>query len=377
MAMTPEALAANQGTPEQRNAFERLRQTLAFWGLETMTEDVWQELVAGTPEEAMMNFIFRHPVFENRFPTIRDPETGAFVMSPAEWVTYEDNLASTLGTYGFDPESFGVTFAELTSTLIAQRRSVREVSEDLEIFAELDDDPFLRREFFAITGQDPGTEGLFALALGLPEGNQWRQVYERAAQQGVDREEAARRFAEFEPPATRERPRPLSTTIFAADMVTDPETGEEVSRAELFRRHGTSNPKKVSTQPWWAIKDPLQSAVVRFGGLDQIPHWHKQFDAAQERLGAQPAPEEPEGPTTVPQPPGGIGEEGEPPGGVQDVPGGTPENPRVGPVGLGPDAVVARVERIRALRRAREAAEAQFQAGGRSIVAQELRPQTF
>jgi len=119
------------------------------------------------------------PTFQARFPGIRD-RNGQLIMRPAEYVQWERSIQSQVMQVGYRP----LTRAELGA--IAQSgRSADEVAQDLAAYDELRNNPYVGRQFYAYTGVDPGAEGLFALALGLPSADELRQTYEQAISAGV------------------------------------------------------------------------------------------------------------------------------------------------------------------------------------------------
>jgi hypothetical protein len=157
------------------------RSILSAFGIGELSDAVYQTyLNTGiTDPDYLLLTQENTPTFQARFPGIRDAQ-GQLIMKPADYVNYERTIQSQLAQYGHAP----LTRSEL-GAIVQSGRSADEVAQDLAAYDELRNNPYVQRQFYAYTGVDPGPEGLFALALGLPSAASLRQTYEQALSAGV------------------------------------------------------------------------------------------------------------------------------------------------------------------------------------------------
>ena len=152
-----------KGTQEQRDAFSQLTSLLDEWGLSGLTNWLWGQITAGNPRSQVMLDFRKTPEFRQRFWVIDSRrKAGLTPVSPAEVVAYERALSEQFAALGLKPPSQAEA-----QNLLLQDRSMAEVKQDLDAYAELQKNPFIRQQFFDVVGVDPTHEGLLGLALGL------------------------------------------------------------------------------------------------------------------------------------------------------------------------------------------------------------------
>lgn len=222
-----------------------MRRILGRRGLGGLADIAWEFMRAGVtdPQQLLMELEGTEE-FRRIFAGIRDPETDQLIMTPARYMDFKEGVREQLFAFGVNPERHGFSVDELTAAFVQQRRTLENVQKDLEAMAELESRPELRRQFFAYAGVDPGTEGLFALALDLPQAEDLRQAFDQAVEQGVSTEEFFDRLR-TPLPSGPVKGQDGNEDVLAQDIVTDPLTGEGVSRRELRARYGTTNPDDV------------------------------------------------------------------------------------------------------------------------------------
>lgn len=160
---------------------EIMRSILRAFGLEELADQVYQTyLTTGvTDPDYLLLTVENTPEFQQRFPGIRDPQ-GRLIMRPVDYVNFERSVQAQMLQYGLGQ----LTRAEL-GAVVQSGRSADEVAQDLAAYDELRNNAYVRRQFYAYTGVDPGDEGLFALALGLPGAESLQRTYDQAVSAGV------------------------------------------------------------------------------------------------------------------------------------------------------------------------------------------------
>jgi hypothetical protein len=173
-----------------------LRSILSAFDLAELSDAVYQTYLTTGVSDPDYLLLTVEPTYEfqQRFPGIRD-EAGQLIMRPADYVNYERGLRAQFAQYGLPPP----TRAQI-GNIVQSRRSVDEVAQDLAAYDELRSNPYVRHQFYAYSGVDPGDEGMFALALGLAP--DLERIYENALNTGVNQAEYQTRLAQVSPTTT-------------------------------------------------------------------------------------------------------------------------------------------------------------------------------
>lgn len=184
-------------TPAPATATDDLRRLLESHDIGDLTEIISALYEAGIEDpEILYSQLEGTEVFRSRFAGSRDPVTGELIASPAEVIEFERGLRETLSYYGISPErDLGLSFRAFSAGLIQNRRSLREVAEEIAALDEIRQRPFARQKFFALTGFDPGDEGILSAAIGLAPDLEKR--YQEAVSRGVSVEEFHTRLERF------------------------------------------------------------------------------------------------------------------------------------------------------------------------------------
>lgn len=163
---------------------------LSPFGLEGLVGPAHDLQVAGvTDPTAMVLALENTQEFRARFPGMRDTKTGQLIMTPGEYVSYEKSVRQLFADNGVDqPDQATI------GSFIQQRRSVNELTTDVKAYQEIKQNPYIGDQFFAITGQHPGPEGVFALLTGQAPNLQ--QLYDDSVKGGVDQTTYAQRLAQ-------------------------------------------------------------------------------------------------------------------------------------------------------------------------------------
>jgi hypothetical protein len=186
----PAAPTAAPGMPAGARA--TLTAMLSPFGLESLVGPAYDLQVAGvTDPTAMVLALENTQEFRARFPGMRDPTTNQLIMTPAEYVSYEKSVNQLFADNGIplpDPAELG--------SFVQQRRSVNELTTDVQAYSEIKQNPFIGDQFYAITGMNPGPEGVFALLTG--QAPNLEAAYNASVAGGVDAATYASRLASTE-----------------------------------------------------------------------------------------------------------------------------------------------------------------------------------
>jgi hypothetical protein len=91
-------------TTEQRSAFGRLQDILRSWGLEALANDVWNQILAGEPDTAVVRYIREHDVYRKRFTGMQAMrDNGWPAISEAEYLQLESTYRTILADVGVEP----------------------------------------------------------------------------------------------------------------------------------------------------------------------------------------------------------------------------------------------------------------------------------
>lgn len=245
------------------SARAELRRLLRDFGLEELADAAWQLYVSGvTDPEQLIGELEGTEAFRARFPGIRDPKTKELIMSPAAYVAYERGLAERLSAAGLQQLSRATVGA-----MIQQHRSLEEVADDINTYAELSQNGYARQEFYAYTGVDPGKNGLFALVMGIAPNLE--AIYNAAVQAGVSQSEFESRLRA----SLRVTGGTAPTSANRSEKIADPVTGEQITRQVLFQRYGTASPFEIplNTERVAAALDPTGNGFVApLPGMDRL-----------------------------------------------------------------------------------------------------------
>jgi hypothetical protein len=166
-----------------------LRALLSPYGLESLVQPAYDLQVSGvTDSTAMVLALENTQEFRARFPGMRDVTSGQLIMSPAEYVAYEKSVRQMFADAGVAAPD-----QAMIGSFVQQRRSVNELSGDVKAFQEIQQNPFIGDQFYAITGTHPGPEGVFALLTG--QAPDLEKLYSDSVAGGVDANTYATRLA--------------------------------------------------------------------------------------------------------------------------------------------------------------------------------------
>lgn len=176
----PTAAPAPTGPPpEQTSAFAQVRETLNEYGLGSLSDWAWQEIVNGaTPTQVSLDLMER-PEFVQRFPAIEARRAaGLPPISPAEYVAYEQQARQMMRNAGL-PTGFFDDNGDVTK-LISGDVSLAELSQRIsdEGFARVARAPAAVRDAFA---EFFGVQGDAALAALFLDPERSRPILERMA----------------------------------------------------------------------------------------------------------------------------------------------------------------------------------------------------
>jgi hypothetical protein len=162
---------------------------LSPFGLESLVGPAYDLQVSGvTDPTAMVLALENTQEFRARFPGMRDASSGQLIMTPGEYVAYERSVKQLFADSGVpQPDQAQI------GSYVQQRRSVNELSTDVKAYTELQQNPFMADQFYAITGTHPGAEGMFAYLTGQAPGLE--DLYNKSVAGGVDQATYAQRLA--------------------------------------------------------------------------------------------------------------------------------------------------------------------------------------
>src|SRR5260370_14059575 len=162
---------------------------LSPFGLESLVGPAYDRQVAGvTDPTAMVLALEGTQEFPARFAGIRDPTTGQRVMSPAKNFSSQKSVNQL-----FSDNWVPLPDHAQIGSFVQQRRSVNELTTDVQAYRELKNNPFMQDQFYAITGQNVGPEGIFALLTG--QAPDLEKHYQDSIAGGVDAATYASRLA--------------------------------------------------------------------------------------------------------------------------------------------------------------------------------------
>lgn len=187
---TTPATGSTASTGPTSSAKATLTALLQPYGLESLVGPAYDLQVAGvTDPTAMVLALENTQEFRARFPGMRDPTSGQLIMTPAEYVSYEKSVRQLFAVSGIaQPDQATI------GSFVQQRRSVNELTTDVQAYTEIKNNPFIGDQFYAITGMHPGPDGVFALLTG--QAPNLEQIYNDSVAGGVDATTYANRLAQ-------------------------------------------------------------------------------------------------------------------------------------------------------------------------------------
>lgn len=149
------------------NAFASLKDLLDRYGLGSLTNWAWDQLVTGKTDVEISLSLADQPAFKQRFPAIDQMRAkGLPVISPAEYIAYETQARQLFRAAGFPPDFFDSP--DDFTTYIANGKSLAELSQQAALYQKAAYDvPAETRQWFKDTyGVD---EGHLAAYFATPE----------------------------------------------------------------------------------------------------------------------------------------------------------------------------------------------------------------
>ena len=153
-------------TAAQQSAFDQIKAQLDTYGLGSLAEFAWKEIVAGKSADEVSRDLRGTPEFAARFPAIGQREkAGLPAISPAEYVAYEKQATERMRAAGL-PQGFYDSTADFT-TLISNDVSVNELNDRIAAAQQATYNiPFeAQARLWRSHGLAPGSGGLTAFFL--------------------------------------------------------------------------------------------------------------------------------------------------------------------------------------------------------------------
>lgn len=155
-------MATGTGTPEQNDAFSILAQTLAMYGLGSLADWAWGELLLNKSANEIILDLYQTPEFKQRFPAIDARRAaGLPALSPAEYIAYENQATQLMRAAGFPP-SFWDQPEDFTG-LLSKDVSLSELSQRVNLYqrAVYQEPVEVRTALQQIYGIDAGSMAAF------------------------------------------------------------------------------------------------------------------------------------------------------------------------------------------------------------------------
>lgn len=131
----PDGPKAGQGTDAQNDAYATLRATLAIYGLESLADWAWRELLAGKPTTQILLDLQQTDAFKARFPAIDLLlKSGQNPLTPGEYIAYENQARQMFRAAGFPPSMFDSP--DDFTKYIANGVSVAELSQRAQLYVD-------------------------------------------------------------------------------------------------------------------------------------------------------------------------------------------------------------------------------------------------
>lgn len=148
------------------DALAIIDQALSVYGLQNLSTWAWDEITSGATTNQVLVDMYSTPQFKARFPGIFiRQQNGLPPISPADYVTYEDNFKQLLNQYGGGVLNEIYNQDEITK-LIGGDTSIPEVQQRLQDgFAEISTAPVQVRSAFAQMFGPAGDAALAAYVM--------------------------------------------------------------------------------------------------------------------------------------------------------------------------------------------------------------------
>lgn len=175
------------------NAKELLRAILMQWSPELgdLADIAYELQLRGiTDPEQLIAELEGTDEYQRIFVGIR-AANGEKIMSEREYLLFRREMRSL-----FADNNLGDPSNALIGAIVQSRRSLRELNEDVQIMRLLEENPTMRRDFYAYTGIRASNEMLFAGLIG--EAPNVMEAWQNAIKQGVVYEEFLRRRIEID-----------------------------------------------------------------------------------------------------------------------------------------------------------------------------------
>lgn len=123
---------ATAGSQGQQNALASIQQVLNTYGLGSLANWAWGEIVAGKSQDQIILDLYQTPEFKARFPAIASRQaSGLPAISPADYLNYENQATQLFRAAGL-PSGFWDSPSDFTN-LIGADVSINELSQRLNL----------------------------------------------------------------------------------------------------------------------------------------------------------------------------------------------------------------------------------------------------
>lgn len=167
------------GTADQDDAYARITDTLSLYGLGSLAQWAWNEILSGRSMDGVLLDMQQTPEFKQRFPAIEQRQkAGLPPISPADYINYENQAYQLMRAAGL-PAGFYDQHEDFTN-FIAKDVSISELNDRINQGYELvvQADPNVRKAF----GDFFGPSGDAAMAAVFLDPDAALPVLEQEAQ---------------------------------------------------------------------------------------------------------------------------------------------------------------------------------------------------
>lgn len=127
--------SSGKGTPDQNDAYATLKSTLDLYGLGSLADWAWGEIIAGKPDSQILLDLQQTAEFKQRFPAIDQRlKAGLPALSPAEYIAYENQARQMFRAAGFPPSFYDQT-DDFTKYLVDDV-SVAELAQRTQLYVD-------------------------------------------------------------------------------------------------------------------------------------------------------------------------------------------------------------------------------------------------
>lgn len=163
----PPAQTPGVGTDAQNDAFATLKSLLDQYGLGSLADWAWQQLLENHSPNQILLDLYNQPEFKARFPGIEERQKkGLPPISPGEYIAYENAAGQIMRAAGFPPGFYD--HPDDFTSFISNNVSVAEVSQRASLYqqAAYQAPPEVRQQLRDLYGI---TEGHIAAYLADPD----------------------------------------------------------------------------------------------------------------------------------------------------------------------------------------------------------------